>query len=153
MHNAIRERLKELKRVLEFTITEEHLKLLKRNFVDWEDCETGAPAINCKRPYGNSDVANDVAEILEWPVDYNEELSEDVTDHALRLHAETQTVLQICLSTQSFLAGKYVRPDSWSATSWKRVSEEPPPPPIELPPDYTNGSTIPDWLRDNLKFY
>jgi hypothetical protein len=48
-----------------FTVTDEHLKLLRRTNVGWEDGEFGAPSIDCKRPYGNSSVYNDIAEILD----------------------------------------------------------------------------------------
>lgn len=43
-----------------FEIKNEHLELLKRAFVSWDSCEYGAPAINCKRPYGNSYVEGDI---------------------------------------------------------------------------------------------
>jgi hypothetical protein len=33
-------------------------------YITWDDCEFGAPACDCKRPYGNSDVYGDMAEIL-----------------------------------------------------------------------------------------
>ena len=33
-----------------FEVKLEHLKLLKRAYVRWEDCEFGAPSIDCKRP-------------------------------------------------------------------------------------------------------
>jgi len=39
-------------------------KLLKNFQVRWNDCEFGAPEINPKRPYGNSDVEQDMLEIL-----------------------------------------------------------------------------------------
>lgn len=141
MHDTIRERLEELKRVTEFTITEEHLKLLKRNFVGWEDCETGAPAIDCKRPYGNSDVIGDIFELLGWDeVDKNSIVENiDQKTNALRLHAETKIVLQICLITQSFSAGKYVRSDKYSTFSWERVYER------------SVDWTAPDWA--NVKYY
>lgn len=47
-----------------FTVKEEHLKLMQRMNVDWHDCEFGAPAIDCKRPYGNGAVFQDMIEIL-----------------------------------------------------------------------------------------
>jgi hypothetical protein len=50
--------------VTEFTVTEDHLKLLRRAYIGWDDCEFGAPGIDPKRPYGNSDVIGDIAEIL-----------------------------------------------------------------------------------------
>jgi len=39
-----------------FELKQVHLDLFKEMYVDWDDCEFGAPAINPKRPYGNSDV-------------------------------------------------------------------------------------------------
>lgn len=47
-----------------FELTRDHLKLLRNAYVGWHDCETGAPRIDPKRPYGNQRVALDVAEIL-----------------------------------------------------------------------------------------
>lgn len=44
--------------------TADHLTLLRRAWWDWYDCEYGAPAIDPKRPYGNSDVDGDLAELL-----------------------------------------------------------------------------------------
>lgn len=47
-----------------FVLTEDHLKLLAKSYWQWQDCETGAPEMDPKRPYGNSDVAGDIREIL-----------------------------------------------------------------------------------------
>lgn len=88
-----------------FILKKEHLKLLQRAYVRWEDCEFGAPAIDCKRPYGNSSVFQDIAEILE--IEYPEEPSREYMDALNRLHAETQIALQIILQTQAFKLGKY----------------------------------------------
>ena len=52
-----------------FTVTDEHLRLLRRAHVTWVDAEFGAPEIDGKRPYGNSDVYSDIAEILGIPED------------------------------------------------------------------------------------
>lgn len=49
-----------------FALTDQHLTLLRSAYVRWEDCEFGAPAIDYKRPYGNSDVVGDMAMISEW---------------------------------------------------------------------------------------
>ena len=80
-----------------FILTADHMRLLRRAFVQWQDCETGAPEIDPKRPYGNSDVAHDVAEILGWVEDRNEELSEEQEDKAFALHRETEVALQILI--------------------------------------------------------
>ena len=91
-----------------FTITEDHLKLLRRAYVGWDDCETGAPAIDCKRPYGNSYVPGDVAEILGWEV--GEELTDEQYDRAMELHSETEAALQIILThLPESLSGTYVQ--------------------------------------------
>lgn len=53
----------------EFTVTEDHLKLLRHAYdIYWDPGEGyGAPAINPKKPYGNSAVPQDVANILGAP--------------------------------------------------------------------------------------
>ena len=47
---------------------EEHLKLLKEMYVGWNECEFGAPEIDPKRPYGDSDVYEDMNKILGLPM-------------------------------------------------------------------------------------
>ena len=51
----------------DFTVTDEHLQLFRRAHVFWDEAEFGAPSINPKRPYGNSNVYADIAEILDAP--------------------------------------------------------------------------------------
>ena len=101
-----------IRNVTEFTVTDEHLKLLRRAYVGWDDCEFGAPAIDCKRPYGNSDVIADIAEILEVPDDqWRDEDGDafpDAQEAFTKLHAETAIVLQIALATGEFRPGRYV---------------------------------------------
>jgi hypothetical protein len=84
-----------------FEVTDQHIKLLRAANVRWEDCEFGAPAIDCKRPYGNSSVLADMSEILgiapndaDW-------------DELKSLHKETETALQIFLATGEMKPGKY----------------------------------------------
>lgn len=61
-----------LNQAMEFTVTEDHIKLL-RHLCDgglyWDPGEGfgGAPYFGSKKPYGNSDVPRDVAEIVEAP--------------------------------------------------------------------------------------
>ncbi len=85
--------------MIELTITEDHMKLLNRMYVGWEEGEFGAPAVDCKRPYGNSYVYGDIAEILgiEPEVrDFSEkDFSEETLDKMYKLHKETQDVIQI----------------------------------------------------------
>lgn len=104
-----------------FTIKKEHLELIKNLVVVWNDGDgPGAPGINTKKPYGNSGVENDIAEILKWKLK-DGELSEAQEVKAIKLHTELETVLSICLSTLSFTEGTYKQvdtfPDKWIKTS------------------------------------
>ncbi len=90
-----------------FILTDDHLTLLRNAYVQWDDCETGAPAIDPKRPYGNSSVVQDIAEILK--VDqppYDTEPYDEAADRLLGLHRETETALQVILATGSFTTGR-----------------------------------------------
>lgn len=62
---------------------ERHLVLLRRSFWDWNDYEFGAPSMDPKRPYGNSDVENDLAELLP----------ELTPEQRLRTHCELPAVI------------------------------------------------------------
>lgn len=93
-----------------FTLTEEHLKLLENAEIRWEDCEFGAPAIDCKRPYGNSSAEYDICEILGIKEDESNEdnpYSREDLDYANKVHGETETALSIILQTRSFTLGIY----------------------------------------------
>lgn len=96
----------------EFVLREQHLKLLSRMNVSWDDAEFGAPCIDPKRPYGNSSVIKDMAEILglegETCPHCGELLEEQDEERLTNLHKEMETALQIVLSTQSFKPGTYV---------------------------------------------
>lgn len=92
-----------------FELKEEHIKLLRNMYVDWDDCEFGAPTIDCKRPYGNSYVYNDIAKILGiTEVDNEEQFSKEQLEMMDKIHKETETALQIVLSTGEFKPGEYV---------------------------------------------
>jgi hypothetical protein len=110
--------------VREFTVTDEHLRLLRHAYVFWEEGEFGAPSIDSKRPYGNSNVYGDIAEILDVPETEwtDEELnpSLDAEWRFLRLHVETAVALQIALATSEFRTGRYVRGDEWRSGRWRR---------------------------------
>jgi hypothetical protein len=105
-----------------FQLTKDHIKLLRSAWVGWDHGEFGAPAIDCKRPYGNSDVYHDIAEILDEPVhpDENGDLPDWFLKRADRLHQETRTALQIILATGEFKTGLYEASDY--GRDWKFVS-------------------------------
>lgn len=63
--------------------TADHMTLLRATYWNWNDCEFGAASMDPKRPYGNSDVDGDLAELLPH-------LQEE---ERLRLHCELSAVL------------------------------------------------------------
>ena len=132
-----------LNRATEFEVTEDHLKLVRqlcRGGLYWEPGEgDGAPFFNPKKPYGNSNVPQDVAEIVEAPdSDWEWEdvpavsggqpqvararfLREDAYDRYLRLDVEAAIALQIVLATGAFRPGRYIRTDTWG-NDWTQAS-------------------------------
>jgi hypothetical protein len=98
-------------------ITYDHLKLLKHFYVNWAGDEFGAPEIDPKRPYGNSDVLSDIAKIIGCE---NNEQTQNKLD---TLHHELKDVLQICLSRQKFETGVFERADCYDGRSWTKVAE------------------------------
>lgn len=101
-----------------FIVTEEHIKLLRAAYVSWENCEFGAPAIDCKRPYGNGYVYGDIAEILQiHPEDEDGTFSDEQIERMERWHRETEKALQIFLRTGMMEPGTYVSDaceDNWT---------------------------------------
>jgi len=107
----------------EFVVKEEHIKLLKRAYVSWDDCEFGAPAIDCKRPYGNSNVISDIMDILGESAKKCPHCGEPIEDLDSNkyetLHRETEIVLQIFLQTGKMETGKYIKTDDYGI-EWKK---------------------------------
>lgn len=123
-----------LNRAREFTVTNNHLKLL-RHLCDgglyWDPGEgDGAPYFGPKKPYGNSNVPRDVARIVEAPDDDWEDagdqghgqrrLREEAQDRYLRLHVEAGIALKIVLATGEFRPGHYTRTGPGWANEWER---------------------------------
>lgn len=109
-----------------FALTNDHLKLLRRFYVGWQDCEYGAPEIDPKRPYGNSSVEHDIHEILTGESvgmtdSKRDDLTEKESERYSKLHKETQEALQIVLSTMGFKLWKY-ECDAYSS-DWRFVGK------------------------------
>jgi hypothetical protein len=106
---------------LEFNVSEDHFRLLKRMQLEWWSCEFGSPAIDCKKPYGDSSVYSDIAEILDIP--YGLEEDEWYTDEQLRYmdkrHREMENYLQILCHFGEIPSGKYERKALWE--NWEKV--------------------------------
>ena len=93
-----------------FIVTEQHLALLRNVEVSWISIDFGAPAIDPKRPYGNSSVYADIADILKISSsgDSDNSFTEEQYQYMRRLHQETKIALQIFLKTGKMEIGKYV---------------------------------------------
>lgn len=116
-----------------FELTADHVTLLRAARVQWQDDETGAPEIDPKRPYGNSDVADDVIELLGLCTpgqiarhrrpEY-EAYSEERRKFALDIHRETTAALQIVLGCQTFEPGafRYIS-GPYESPKWERTVE------------------------------
>lgn len=96
-----------------FELKAEHLKLLKQSCWRWEDCEYGAPAMDCKRPFGNSSVIPDVMEILgveEKKCPHcGESLDETDREKYDAIFRELEIAIQCIFHTLSFELGWYVQ--------------------------------------------
>lgn len=114
-------------------------------YVGWQRCEFGAPEIDPKRPYGNSDVYQDMVEIIglekiedekyrfrldhrKWTLygenEYNLEFPDDLTEALDKLHLDMQTALQIVLCTQMFKTGPYYKENEYDDRSWQYALNE-----------------------------
>lgn len=109
-----------------FWVTEQHLKLMQSMNVGYNHrTEFGAPEIDPKRPYGNSSVYHDIADILGISPKGEEvepgyiEFTEAQKSEMLELHKETETALQIALATGTFEVGRYETPVY--QRKWKQV--------------------------------
>ena len=109
-----------MEKMKKFTITEDHLKLLRHLWVFQSD--DGAPFVDSNRPYGNSNIADDIADILGWekePIGMGGKvITVEQEARAEVIHREMGTVLQICLRTMLFSTGTYILADKWDPTSW-----------------------------------
>lgn len=103
-----------------FTVTENHLKLARHMYVGWQDCEFGAPEIDPKRPYGNSDVLGDIAELIGLEKLEDAEWSKEAEDMMNILHRQMEYVLQIGLSTGTFEIGDYEGQEY--GNKWRKLS-------------------------------
>lgn len=106
-----------------FTLTEQHVKLLRAANVRWSDMEWGAPEIDGKRPYGNGDLHDDIASIIGEAAtcpncDHNV-LGEADRARLFALHRETEKALQVVLAAGSFEPGEYVAAKYGS--NWRRA--------------------------------
>ncbi len=74
----------------------------------WDNAEFGAPAVDPKRPYGNSDVIGDIASILRYEItidaDDDHEASYEAEDEEAmtKAHSDLVKVLDIACQNLAF---------------------------------------------------
>lgn len=112
-----------------FNLTDKHIKLLRSSYIEFDDnMYCGSAQINVKRPYGNSDVNEDLFRILEPEIfeKYNGDMYEiensdeydTISKKLFKIHRETATALQIILRFGEFKPGLFFQ-DEYSI-EWEK---------------------------------
>lgn len=84
----------------------------------------GFPTVDPKRPFGNSDVYRDMAEILDHENIEDGEISPERQESYDELLSEMKTVLEILISNLSLFPGEYSQeysysyPPKWEPVPW-----------------------------------
>jgi len=123
-----------------FMLTEAHLQLIRNMHFEMNDhVEFGAPCIDPKRPYGNSDVLYDIAMLIEnindpgdWACEWCKEcdvyeMCDEAAAYYQRLHEETLTVFQIIQDAVIIPMGAYMRSagkHGWDKGPWHYLEGE-----------------------------
>ena len=121
----------ELSNLKEFEVTENHLKLIKRNQIEWifnsGGYNSGHFYQDIKRPYGNSDWIGDIAEILQIEPDCSSSKDEDdkwfsesLQYYLVCHHIDMRILIEILCQNLSIQKGKYKR-DSIYGCEWVYV--------------------------------
>ena len=105
-----------------FKVKKEHMALVKEFYITDSNCEFGAPAVDPKRPYGNSDVYGDIAKILNISSDSNGDFTDAQIDRMIKLHEELTTVLQIICCNLSETDYIGIWKGEWQ--EWKKIKKE-----------------------------
>lgn len=105
-----------------FTVLPEHIKLLQATNFGWLDCEFGGLSMDCKRPFGNSDVFGDIAEILEIKIDEQNGANDQQQEYMYQLYSDLEIVLAIMIANCSLETGTYQPYKKQSGLyGWKKI--------------------------------
>lgn len=110
-----------------FNLTKDHITLMRGLCFCWGDCEYGGPAVDCKRPFGNSgrtQIIRDMAQVMGLPDsaiydERSEELIEAEADRLENLYRQMPTAIECVFRTQSFEPGLFVAEPYTS--EWRRA--------------------------------
>ncbi len=104
-----------------FNLTEAHIKMVCAYNIRWNDNSyDGAPEVDPKRPFGNSDWQDDLCELLEYEPDSEGEFTDEQYRDVTKLFESGHIALEIILQTRSFVPGKYEREQYFG--DWKLVN-------------------------------
>lgn len=93
-HREREERRQQERLVRNFRLKKDHIKLLKRmEFVYFGKGDLVSIGVEGKRPFGNSSVYRDMAQILGWKFDEEEDLTQRQCDRLERLMKELPLAL------------------------------------------------------------
>lgn len=111
-----------------FELREEHLRLLAESWweVDYDGPYWRTTGQDPKRPYGNSDVLGDVAEVVygkDWRGDDDESYAEEIlgetrTEWLVQLCDELPDALGVVTQCRTFEPGLYRR-EEYSSRPWE----------------------------------
>lgn len=106
-----------------FTITPQHLALLRNMNITWDNTGWGAPAVDGKRPYGSSDLYPSMAKIIGMTPEYVSRdkqifFSEQQEETLYQLHNEMETVLQIVVQQGGSLLSREYQQEGTYPYQW-----------------------------------
>ncbi len=112
-------------KVNKFELTLEHIMLARKLNFDWSnEYYLGAPCVNVKCPYQDSDVLMSIAEIIGLVIfedEYKEKyLSEEQAKYCEKLHKEMHIAISVMLASADFKPGTY-QTREYSNIDWEPV--------------------------------
>lgn len=134
--------------MVKFRLKKEHIKLIKelnfRTAVVTDSSDKFRPAIDEKRPFGNSGVTSNVCEIMGWYSNEDGEYSEKAINRAEMLLIELPVALEIVVSKHTFTPGEYEVSEYGAYFNYKHIKNyyELRAPLKEIEAEYTNTDQI-----------
>lgn len=119
---------------MSFTVDRQHIALLGRTYTTWmDDYYLGAPGVDPKRPFGNSDIERDIYEIIYKgrtpegvdPDQFWDTFNPDDHPELYERFREMEYVVQIALQCASrgepMTVGEYSRVEEYDTRVWRKV--------------------------------
>jgi hypothetical protein len=108
-----------------FKLTEIHLILLRRMYVEWggDDLPYGAPRVSPKRPFGNGDPLADIIRLLKMEIPPG--CDDAIRDEAKTIYGDLLHAVQIVMAFAGMdvTPGLYRRRSAYDSRSWERIGD------------------------------